>query len=1467
MHPGGVTALAFSPSGKMLATGGPDRIVRLWDVSTGRELRRFVGHKDALTAVVFLRDGSRLASGSKDGGLNLWNVATGEQVRSLFHLETPLQDLAVSGDGTRLVSAGGRTIVVWEAPGGRFLRRLPLDARGAGRVAFSPDGTGLAVAGWSGAVWINDLTTGKEIRTFPRPDGGDGAMVSVAFAGKALVAADTRGKVHLFDAATGKVLRSLKGGFFSRGACSAGSPDGALLACGGDQEVSLRVYETATGRVRWERRDGPPPETAAFSPDGKLLAAAGADDAIRLWHAASGKPVHPAAGHEGPVVRVAVTADGNTVLTAGTDGTVRVWDRASGKERRRPSPGWGTLDYLAITPDGKTLAASGNHCLPCLYDLERDVKGERRSALTEFADAQQIALSPDGTRYAVLKRFAMVIHERASGRELVRHGTPFPFLVPVFSPDNRWFAATWGERDFRVLDAQTGKLVLRSSDGEAEVRRILVFSPDSKTLVSASDRRGLELWDLARKTRVRFPREKQQPCHTVAFSADGALLAWDGVDGTVCLGEVASGKERLRIRGHEGPITNVAFTKDGRFLISSSRDGTALVWDLPRLLRDGQPPPQVVAQRPPPAPRRDLYGDLLPEGGLARMGTMRWRLEGGTHVLGFTPDGKGLIVNPNGPRTGPLEILDVATGKVMARLLGAEYTGGRGSGLSVAVAGNVLAVAAAHGSRLDLWEMPAGRLLRQIKVEQGLGVVAVAPDGKTAAVAVPVHQQGKTSPILLWDLAGGRQLGSLDGHQTPIQAMTFSADGKRLLSSSPEQRWGKAGGGVDVIPGSVRIWDVATRKPLAQYGSTGYSFAFAPDGRAWAYIGQDNRLHLMTTDGGKEVAQLPMEASNAFVFSADGSTLATTAYGHPIRLWDAASGRELRRLEGQVGKGYPTLLFAPDGKTLACVIQLHWANPGGPVRLWDIPSGKEIRPAPAHQDAVVCTAASPDSKLVVSGGQDGSLFLWEARTGKSLHRLADHEGGVSAVAFSPDGKTVASGGKDGLVRLWRVADGKQLRQFDGPGGAVLSLTFSADGAGLWACGARGKLQGWEAARGGALGRFELKADSLHTSAFSPDGSLLAYVAGVPGEFSGSAIVRVCRVSSGKEIHALDLRAQMPGRDENRVVALHCWAVSFSGDGRLLATSESIQTQGLRVILGNHAIRIWEVATGRQVLQVSDLAVPTKRLALSPDGQLLAHSHGRMFGWGQGDEQVILVRDVSAAEPLHQIVREPDKQVVCLQSGATLRPLRGHTAEVSCVAFTASGKGLLTGGTDGTLVAWEAAPFVPGPKPPRARLTAEESPVLWQRLANGDAAVGYQTMARLERAPDQAVALLKKHLKPALGADPVRVARLIADLEAKSFAARQKAFNELSSYGEQAEHALRKALPGQKSLEGQRRIQQLLDRLDKVALSPEHLRALRALTVLERIGTPEARAVLEAVAAGAPTRVTQEAQASLRRRFR
>lgn len=153
---------------------------------------------------------------------------------------------------------------------------------------------------------------------------------------------------------------------------------------------------------------------------------------------------------------------------------------------------------------------------------------------------------------------------------------------------------------------------------------------------------------------------------------------------------------------------------------------------------------------------------------------------------------------------------------------------------------------------------------------------------------------------------------------------------------------------------------------------------------------------------------------------------------------------------------------------------------------------------------------------------------------------------------------------------------------------------------------------------------------------------------------------------------------------------------------------------------------------------------------------------------------------------------------------------------------------------------------------------------WQALADAEVPKTYRALVELSAVPEQTVPLLRQRLQPARPPDPLLLARLLADLDSDRFEVRDKATRQIESIGELAEPALRKALAGKPSLELRRRVEQLLDDVQP-SHSREQMRALRAVEVLEYIGTPEARRLLDTLADGAPeARLTREAKASLAR---
>jgi hypothetical protein len=280
---------------------------------------------------------------------------------------------------------------------------------------------------------------------------------------------------------------------------------------------------------------------------------------------------------------------------------------------------------------------------------------------------------------------------------------------------------------------------------------------------------------------------------------------------------------------------------------------------------------------------------------------------------------------------------------------------------------------------------------------------------------------------------------------------------------------------------------------------------------------------------------------------------------------------------------------------------------------------------------------------------------------------------------------------------------------------------------------------------------------------------------------------------------------------------------FSPDGKMMAMN------GRR-----KPIALWETSSGKQRLLLKGHEEPTTCVAFSADGGTLASA-----SW----DSTIRLWD--------------------LETGKELRKLMGHRGPAWGLSFSGDGNLLVSAGEDTTMLFWDVAAVTHRPRPRIARLSLAECEAVWKNLADRDAAKAYGAITKLTAATDQAVTLLQAHLEPARPADAKRLADLIRDLDDRRFAVREKATRELGRLGDAAAPALHLALQGQPALELRRRAEALLEKLATV--SGERLRGLRAVEVLEHIGTPAARQLLRKLATGLPeARVTQEAKASLGR---
>jgi WD40 repeat protein len=634
---------------------------------------------------------------------------------------------------------------------------------------------------------------------------------------------------------------------------------------------------------------------------------------------------------------VAFSPDGARVLSGGFDNTMMLWDVATGRLLRTFLGHTNTIRSVAFSPNGTSALSASQDSTMKLWDVSSGQLLHTYGGHTGTINSAHF--SPDGSQIVSGSRSflgdddSVRLWDTATGQQLrMFYG---PGLQGRRHPGGfqRNVRSTPGEVNF-VVFSPDGTRIAGGSDADPWASS---DPPVSGTRLVSIDHPAVRVWDAATGRLLQIFLGHSEAVNSIAFSADGRQIISASMDKTLKLWDIESGHLVRTFTGHSYGVTSVAFSPDGSRVLSGSYDTTLKLWEVSsgRLIRTF-------------------------EGASASV-----------NAVAFSPDGK-------------------------------------------------YALSSGTDNALRLWDVATGHIVRTFGDQSsGINSLAVSPNGGL------ILSGGDDQLVKLWDVASARLLRILTKHTAAVQQVAFSANGELMLS-------GAADGGINIVHTAGGDRSVAFKQD--GYSS---SAAFSPDGADALYGTSDGVVNLLDLQSGHLTRKLMhprktgllcsqsacRKAINGVTFSADGTQIATTGEDSTIKVWSATTGSLLRTFDVRTVEpnGWPqTVRFSPDGANVLS------GDLDAVMRLWSVTTGSLVRHFDGHSGPVSAVAFSPDGALILSGSWDASVNLWDANTGRLIRTLKGHLGKVSSVAFFPDGTRAVTAGDDTTMKIWNLKTGELL---------------------------------------------------------------------------------------------------------------------------------------------------------------------------------------------------------------------------------------------------------------------------------------------------------------------------------------------------------------------------------------------------------------------------------------------------------
>lgn len=661
--------------------------------------------------------------------------------------------------------------------------------------------------------------------------------------------------------------------------------------------------------------------SAQFSPTGDRFVTVSADRSARVWDAQRGIPVSLPFVHPDELSWGEFSPDGRFILTSCHDGSAYIWNANSGQLHGRLvgcsgtnlSPGeTGHVLIARFSPDGRKVVTAAADGSARIWDF---------NTLQESTPPMR--------------------HSRA-------------ILSVAFSPDSRWLLTGSSDRYARLWDSATGEPVADRLLNHGDVASVN-FSPDGSRVITASFNGTARIWDRATGQLTAGPLTHSKGVRYATFSPDGRYVVTSSIDLTARIWDAQTGAAVAPPFRHDSTVRIARFSLDGSLLVTASDDGTARVWDA-RAARPLCEPLNhgayvVDAVFSPKATNVFLTASV---DGTARL----WRLSsarpyrplvagGPVNIAIFSPSGRRVVT---GRADGISQVWDAGSADPVTPPLESKELLH-----DAAFSPDETVVATASADRSTrLWEIPSGKLLREISGHGDVQCVAFSPDGRKFARGL------YSGTAQVFDSESGTAIGLELKHAASVNALCFSPDGALVATASLDY--------------TARFWNSETGEPVGQimrHHGWVRRGEFSRDGRRFVTASPDGTAKVWDSTTGKELMTLRHSAGVLeATFDPSGRYIATGSADKAAWLWDANTGELLTEPLKHPGS-VRSVRFGMGGRSLFTSART------GQARLWDVPGGLPLSDWLSHDDALNDARLSPDGTQILTASQDGTARLWE----------------------------------------------------------------------------------------------------------------------------------------------------------------------------------------------------------------------------------------------------------------------------------------------------------------------------------------------------------------------------------------------------------------------------------------------------------------------------------------------------------